>query len=227
MTLLNTENKLLRIAIDGPSGSGKSTVAKLLAKEYGIDYVDTGAMYRAMGLKIHREGIPCEEGNLMDELLASTNIEFNEGRIYLDGEDVSDLIRTQEVSMMASDCSALGSVRKKLATLQQEMGRTKSVVMDGRDICKVVMPDAEHKFFVTASAEERAMRRFKELQEKGQNPVYETILKEINERDYNDMHREVDPLVQAEDAIYVDTTHMNIDEVVKAMKNEIDLRRNR
>lgn len=224
---MNTENKLLRIAIDGPSGSGKSTVAKLLAKEYGIDYVDTGAMYRAMGLKIHREGIPCEEGNLMDELLASTNIEFNEGRIYLDGEDVSDLIRTQEVSMMASDCSALGSVRKKLATLQQEMGRTKSVVMDGRDICKVVMPDAEHKFFVTATAEERAMRRFKELQEKGQNPVYETILKEINERDYNDMHREVDPLVQAEDAIYVDTTHMNIDEVVKAIKNEIDLRRNR
>ena len=217
--------KLLRIAVDGPSGSGKSTVAKILAKEYGIDYVDTGAMYRALGLKIKRLGIPCEERETMDELLASTDIEFSDGKIYLDGEDVSGLIRTQEISKMASDCSAFASVRNKLATLQKEMGRTKSVVMDGRDICQVVMPDAEYKFFVTATAEERAMRRFKELQEKGQNPVYETILKEINERDYNDMHRAVTPLVKADDAIEIDTTHMNIDEVVAKMKEEIDLRR--
>ena len=126
---------------------------------------------------------------------------------------------------MASDCSAFQMVMDKLSAIQKEMGRTKSVVMDGRDICAVIMPDAEFKFYVTATAEERAMRRYKELKEKGQNPVYETILKEINERDYNDMHRAVVPLAKAEDAVEVDTTHMNIDEVVEAMSKEIDLRR--
>ena len=217
--------KLLRVAIDGPSGSGKSTIAKLIAKEYGIDYVDTGAMYRAMGLKIIREGIPCEEGPELDRLLETTAIDFSDGKIYLDGEEVSGLIRTQEISKMASDCSAFASVRNKLATMQKEMGKTKSVVMDGRDICTVVMPDAEFKFFITATAEERAMRRFKELQEKGQNPVYETILKEINERDYNDMHRAVTPLVKTEDSIEIDTTEMTIEQVVEAVKSHIGIDR--
>ena len=217
-------DKLLRIAVDGPSGSGKSTVAKLLAKEYGIDYVDTGAMYRAMGLKIKRQGISCEEGPALDELLESTEIDFSDGKIYLDKEDVSGIIRTQEISMIASACSAFPSVREKLANIQKEMGRTKSVVMDGRDICSVIMPDAEYKFYVTATAEERAMRRFKELQEKGENPVYETILKEINERDYNDMHRAVNPLIKTEDAIEVDTTNMGINEVLEYIKGKIDLR---
>ena len=218
---MTEDKKLLRVAIDGPSGSGKSTVAKLIAKEYGIDYVDTGAMYRAMGLKIKRTGITCEEGPEMDELLESTVIDFSGNRIFLDGEDVSELIRTQEISMMASECSALPSVRNKLATLQQEMGASKSVVMDGRDICSVVMPDAEYKFFVTATPEERAMRRYKELIGRGENPEYETILKEINERDYNDTHRDVNPLKQTEDAVLVDTTEMDIDQVVSTIKGII------
>ncbi len=210
-----------RIAVDGPSGSGKSTVAKILAKEYGLEYVDTGAMYRAMGLKILREGIKCEEGPELDEVLAATKIDFSDGKITLDGEDVSELIRTQEISMAASECSALASVRKKLDTIQKEIGRTKDVVMDGRDICTIVMPDAEHKFYITATPEERANRRYKELIAKGQDVDYDTILKEINERDYNDTHREVNPLRKAEDAIEIDTTELNIDQVVQKVKSAI------
>ena len=213
--------KLFRIAVDGPSGSGKSTVAKILAKEYGLDYVDTGAMYRAMGLKIIRKDIPCEEGPELEELLSETVIDFSDGKVFLDGEDVSDLIRTQEVSKMASDCSAFATVRTKLDTIQKEIGRTKNVVMDGRDICTVVMPDAEHQFYITATAEERANRRYKELIAKGQEAEYETILKEINERDYNDTHREVNPLRKAETAIEIDTTELTIDEVVARVKEEI------
>ncbi len=213
--------KLFRIAVDGPSGSGKSTVAKILAKEYGLDYVDTGAMYRAMGLKIIRKDIPCEEGPELSELLSETVIDFSDGKVFLDGEDVSDLIRTQEVSKMASDCSAFATVRTKLDTIQKEIGRTKNVVMDGRDICTVVMPDAEHQFYITATAEERANRRYKELIAKGQEAEYETILKEINERDYNDTHREVNPLRKAETAIEIDTTELTIDEVVARVKEEI------
>ena len=211
---------LFRIAVDGPSGSGKSTVAKILAKDYGIDYVDTGAMYRAMGLKILREGIECKEGPELDVLLDNTDIDFS------DGEDVSGLIRTQEISKMASDCSAFASVRKKLDSIQKEIGHTKNVVMDGRDICTVVMPDAEHKFFVTATPEERARRRYNELKEKGQDVDFDTILREINERDYNDTHREVNPLRMAEDAIEIDTTDLSIEEVVSKIKEEIKFAEN-
>ena len=218
---MTERNKLLRVAIDGPSASGKSTIAKLIAKEYGIDYVDTGAMYRALGLKIVRNEIPCEEGPLMDKLLEETEIDFSQGKVFLDGEDVSDLIRTQEISKMASDCSAFASVRNKLATLQKEMGRTKSVVMDGRDICSVVMPDAEFKFYITASPEVRAERRFNELKEKGQNPEFQQILKEINERDYNDSHRAVTPLMKTEDAIEIDTSDLTIEEVLRKVKEVI------
>ncbi len=214
--------KLFRIAIDGPSGSGKSTIAKKLASEYGLEYVDTGAMYRAMGLKILREGISCEEGPVLDELLDRTTIDFSDGKITLDGEDVSALIRTQEISMMASDCSALASVRKKLDSIQKEIGMTKNVVMDGRDICTVVMPDAEHKFYITATPEERAMRRYKELLEKGEDVNYDTILSEINERDYNDTHRAVNPLRKADDAIEIDTTHLDIDGVLELIKSKIE-----
>ena len=214
--------KLFRIAIDGPSGSGKSTVAKILASDYNLEYVDTGAMYRAMGLKILREGIECKEGPELDELLEKTVIDFSDGKITLDGEDVSGLIRTQEISMMASDCSAFATVRTKLDTIQKEIGRTKNVVMDGRDICTVVMPDAEHKFYVTASAEERARRRYKELIEKGQEADFDTVLKEINERDYNDTHRDVNPLRKAEDAIEIDTTGLSIEEVISKIKAEIE-----
>jgi len=216
------ESGLLRIAIDGPGGAGKSTIAKMLAEKYGIDYVDTGAMYRAMGLKILRSGTECAEGEELDKLLADTDILFDAGNIYLDGEDVSGLIRTQEISMMASDCSKLPPVRKKLVALQKKMGETRSVVMDGRDICTNVMPDAEYKFFITASAEERAKRRVLELKEKGQEADYDTVLAEINERDYNDSHRDIDPLRQADDAVLVDTTDMDIPQVIAFISAYID-----
>jgi len=214
--------KLLRIAIDGPSGAGKSTVAKRLAKEYQIDYVDTGAMYRAMGLKIMRTNTPCEEGPELLTLLDETDVDYRDWRVYLDGEDVSDLIRTEEVSKMASDCSAFASVRSKLDSIQKAIGKSRSVVMDGRDICTVVMPHAEYKLYITASADERARRRYLELKAKGQEPDYEQVLEDINQRDYNDTHRDVNPLIIADDAIVIDTTEMDIDQVVSYAKKIID-----
>ena len=207
-------SKIFQIAIDGPSGAGKSTIAKRVAAELAIDYIDTGAMYRAVGLKMLRLGIPMEENETLFEMLANTDVDFSEGRVYLDGEDVSDLIRTQEVSKAASDCSAFATVRRKLVELQQAMGKRKSVIMDGRDIGTVVLKDAEYKFYLTATAEERAMRRFKELQAKGSTDTYEKVLEDVNKRDYNDMHRDVDPLRQAEDAVLIDSTDMSIEEVV-------------
>ena len=207
-------SKIYKIAIDGPSGAGKSTIAKRVAQELAIDYIDTGAMYRAVGLKMLRLGIPMEENEVLLEMLGNTDVDFSEGKVYLDGEDVSGLIRTQEVSKAASDCSAFASVRRKLVELQQAMGRRKSVIMDGRDIGTVVLRDAEYKFYLTATAEERAMRRYKELREKGSEDTYENVLEDVNRRDYNDMHREVDPLRQAEDAVLIDSTNMSIDEVV-------------
>ncbi|MBR6956160.1 MAG: (d)CMP kinase, partial [Firmicutes bacterium] len=199
-------SKIFQIAIDGPSGAGKSTIAKRVAAELAIDYIDTGAMYRAVGLKMLRLGIPMEENETLFEMLANTDVDFSEGRVYLDGEDVSDLIRTQEVSKAASDCSAFATVRRKLVELQQAMGKRKSVIMDGRDIGTVVLKDAEYKFYLTATAEERAMRRFKELQAKGSTDTYDKVLEDVNKRDYNDMHRDVDPLRQAEDAVLIDST---------------------
>ncbi len=207
-------SKIYKIAIDGPSGAGKSTIAKRVAQELAIDYIDTGAMYRAVGLKMLRLGIPMEENEVLLEMLGNTDVDFSEGKVYLDGEDVSGLIRTQEVSKAASDCSAFASVRRKLVELQQAMGRRKSVIMDGRDIGTVVLRDAEYKFYLTATAEERAMRRYKELREKGSEDTYEKVLEDVNRRDYNDMHREVDPLRQAEDAVLIDSTNMSINEVV-------------
>ena len=207
-------SKIFQIAIDGPSGAGKSTIAKRVAAELAIDYIDTGAMYRAVGLKMLRLGIPMEENDTLFEMLGNTDVDFSEGRVYLDGEDVSDLIRTQEVSKAASDCSAFATVRRKLVELQQAMGKRKSVIMDGRDIGTVVLKDAEYKFYLTATAEERAMRRFKELQAKGSTDTYEKVLEDVNKRDYNDMHRNVDPLRQAEDAVLIDSTNMSIEEVV-------------
>ena len=154
---------LKRIAIDGPGGAGKSTLAKILAREYEIDYVDTGAMYRAVGYKMIRNGIGCGDEHKLIEMLNETNIDFRNSHIYLDGEDVSGFIRTPEVSMMASECSKLAIVRNKLVAIQKEMGKSKSLVMDGRDICTNVMPNAEFKFFITASADERARHKSKGL----------------------------------------------------------------
>ena len=214
--------KIYQIAIDGPSGAGKSTIAKLIAKKLGIDYIDTGAMYRALGYKMLQLGITEDNLEAVEELLKTTEIDFSKGDIILDGTLINDLIRTPEISMKASACSALAIVRKHLVKVQQEMGEKKSVIMDGRDIGTDVFPNAPYKFFITATPEERATRRYKELTEKGETVSYEETLKSIIERDYNDSHRAVSPLRKADDAEEVDTTDMTIDEVIEYICSKID-----
>lgn len=213
--------EILRIAIDGPSGAGKSTIAKLVAKKLGVEYVDTGAMYRAVGYKMKNLGIDPEDTESVERTLAETEIDFDNGVIRLDGEDVSGVIRTPEVSAAASVYSALPPVREKLVEIQRAIGHKKSVVMDGRDIGTNVFKDAQFKFYLTASAEERARRRWKELCEKGEEKEFSEILADIEQRDYNDMHRKLNPLQQAEDAILVDSTEMTIEEVVDTIYNAI------
>ena len=213
---------LIRIAVDGPSGAGKSTIARAIAEKLSIDYIDTGAMYRAVGYKLLQKGIDLSDLPAVSAMLAETEIDFSQGNIYLDGENINDRIRTEEISKQASACSALGIVRAKLTEQQQKMGEKKSVIMDGRDIGTVVFPDAEYKFFITASAEERAQRRYKELIEKGQDAVYEQVLTDIKQRDHNDTTREINPLRKAEDAIEVDTTDMGIKEAVDYICKEMN-----
>lgn len=213
--------RIFQIAIDGPSGAGKSTIAKAVAKKLGIEYIDTGAMYRAIGLKMKRLGIPMQETEILLEMLNTTDIDFADEHIYLDGEDVSGLIRTQEISKAASDCSAFASVRKKLVALQQKMGQKKSVIMDGRDIATVVLKDAAYKFFLTAEDEERARRRHAELTAKGQDISFEDVLLQLRDRDYNDSTREVTPLRKADDAEEIDSTNMSIQEVVDYICSKI------
>lgn len=208
--------EIFRVAIDGPSGAGKSTIAKSVAKKLGIDYIDTGAMYRAIGYKASREGVSPEDDAALKDMLANTEIDFSEGNIILDGENVKDLIRTPEVSMLASKYSAIPAVREKLVELQRAMGQKKSVIMDGRDIGTNVLKNAEYKIYLTASAEERADRRFKELEEKGESQSYEAVLEDIKQRDHNDMTRKLNPLKKADDAVEIDTTGMGIDRVVEA-----------
>ena len=216
--------EIIRIAIDGPSGAGKSTIAKLLAESLEMDYIDTGAMYRAIGLKMTRNGLTSGEEDLEKRkaLLDDTSIDFDKGVVTLDGEDVSGLIRTPEISQAASNFSKLAEVREKLVGIQREIGHRKSVVMDGRDIGTNVFPDAQYKFFLTATPEERAKRRVLELKERGEDVDYEGTLRDIKERDYNDSHRALNPLRKADDAIEVDTTEMTIEEVVSALKKELE-----
>ena len=207
------------IAIDGPSAAGKSTIAKLLAKEFGIDYIDTGAMYRAFALKVLREGVDAENEEALAGLLADTDIDLDGSQVKLDGEDVSGLIRTEEISMAASQYSAIPAVRAKLVSLQRDIGARKSVVMDGRDIGSNVFPNAEYKFFITASPEVRAERRRKELIERGENVSFETVLADVKKRDWDDTHRPLNPLVQTDDAIPVVTDDLGIEEVLKEIIN--------
>ena len=205
--------ELIRVAIDGPSGAGKSTIAKLVAGELGLDYIDTGAMYRACGYKMLQEGIEAASSDALTGMLESTDIDFSGGSVFLDGENVDDKIRTPEVTKMASACSALPEVRAKLVELQREIGNRKSVIMDGRDIGTNVLTNAEFKFFLTATAEERAKRRYEEMIAKGMEADYDQVLADINKRDYDDSHRKIDPLKKADDAEEVDTTYMSIEEV--------------
>ncbi|MBQ9708798.1 MAG: (d)CMP kinase [Firmicutes bacterium] len=208
---------IYRVAIDGPSGAGKSTIAKAVAAKLGIDYIDTGAMYRAVGYKVREEEINADDEEQLNGLLADTDIDFVDGNILLDGKNVNDVIRTNEISMMASAVSAKGPVREKLVEIQRAMGQRKSIIMDGRDIGTNVLKDAEYKIYLTASAEERADRRYKELVEKGEDVNYDQILEDIKQRDHNDMTRKLNPLRKADDAVELDTTGMGIQQVVDAV----------
>lgn len=214
---------MINIAIDGPAGAGKSTVARAVAKKLGILYLDTGAMYRAMALKAMREGIDPNDKEQVLPLLECTEIYAkNIGgtqHTYLDGEDVSGLIRTPEISRGASDISAIPDVRVKLAQIQRNIAHTSDVVMDGREIGSYVIPECENKFYVTASVDERARRRLLELKEKGMDNgmTVEDMAKDIAERDYNDSHRAFAPLLRLPEAILIDTTDLTIDEAVNAV----------
>ena len=209
------------IAIDGPAGAGKSTIAKRAAKQLGFIYVDTGAMYRAIALYLLRKGIDMTDEKAIEasclDMDISLQYENGEQKVLLNGEDVSGLIRTEEVSSMTSAISVYVPVRQKLLELQRELAQTKNVIMDGRDIGTCVLPNAQTKIYLTASSHVRAVRRFKELQEKGQMCNLEEIEQDIIERDYRDMHREIAPLKQAEDAFLIDSSQMNIDQVVEAI----------
>ena len=215
------------IAIDGPAGAGKSTIAKLVAKERRCIYVDTGAMYRAMALYLVRQNIKKDAAAEEVSKIAKTadiSIEFKDGvqLVILNGENVNDYIRTPEVSQMASVVATNEDVRAYLVSLQQKLAKSTDVVMDGRDIGTVVLPDADVKVYLTASVECRAKRRYDELIAKGEECDLKATEKEIEERDYRDMHREHSPLKQAEDATLVDSSDMTIDEVVNAILNLCD-----
>lgn len=217
----------IAIAIDGPAGAGKSTISNAAAKQLGYIYIDTGALYRTVGLAASRAGVEPVEGKAVDDLLSKITVEltFNENGeqvVLLDKEDVSGLIRTPEASMMASKISAVPSVRAYLLDLQRDMAKKNNVIMDGRDIGTVILPDAEVKIFLTATPEARAERRYKELKEKGMDVKYEDILEDVKTRDYNDSHREIAPLKQADDAVLADTTDVDlqgsIDLIIKIIK---------
>jgi len=211
----------LRIAIDGPGGAGKSTIAKMIALELAIDYIDTGAMYRAVAYKMKEKGIGIADTEALAAMLGETDIDFSGGDIVLDGAVINEYIRTPEISKLASDCSAIGIVREKLVGLQKAMGVKKSVIMDGRDIGTNVMTGAEYKFYMTADPEERARRRHKELLEKGQSPDFARVLEDITSRDRNDMTRALNPLAKADDAIEIDTTFMSIRQVCEFILGKV------
>ena len=208
------------IALDGPAGAGKSSIAKRAAKALDFIYVDTGALYRTIGLAATRKGVEPKPSTEVEKLLSEITVDltFNdkgEQIVLLDGEDVSGLIRTPEASMMASKISAVPSVRVYLLDLQRNMAKSHNVIMDGRDIGTVVLPDAKVKIFLTASPEARAQRRYKELCEKGMDVKYEDILNDVITRDYNDSHRETAPLKPAEGCVMVDTTELDFEQSVE------------
>lgn len=221
----------IAIAIDGPAGAGKSTIAKAAANALGYIYVDTGAMYRALGLFAIRNGVAPDDKDAVNELLKKAEVslarnEKKEQLIILNGEDVSSLIRTEQVSMAASKISAIPEVRAFLLSLQRDMAKKNNVIMDGRDIGTVVLPDAKVKIFLTASAEIRAKRRYDELVLKGEDVKYEDVLADVIKRDHNDMNREIAPLKPAEDGVIVDTSDLDlqqsIDLLIKTIEENIE-----
>lgn len=218
-------SEIFNIALDGPAGSGKSTVAKIIAADYNILYLDTGAMYRACGLKALRLGISPKDKSAVEKMLPTLNltVEYRDGKQHtmLDGEDVSLKIRENAVSMAASDISAHSSVRIKMVEMQREIAQNMSCVLDGRDIGSYVLPNAKYKFFITADSRVRATRRFKELAQRGENVDFDKLHLEIIARDKQDSERDFAPLVCADDAVVVDTSAMEIDEVVATIKKYI------
>ena len=211
------------VAIDGPAGSGKGTVTKLIAEKLNLVYIDTGATYRCVALAAIRNGIKLEEKDKIIELAKTLDIVFDEkGHTYLNGEDVSDLIRSKEVTAIVSQVSSIVEVRSLMVDLQRKMSNGRNVIMEGRDITTVVFPNAEYKFYLDATVEERAKRRFKQNQESGINTSMEEIIENIKFRDYNDMHKPVGALTRTDDQIYIDSTNMTIPEVVDTIVNEIN-----
>lgn len=218
--------KVINVAIDGPAGAGKSTIARAASKQLGYIYIDTGALYRTVGLNAVRLGVDIQNDDavastLTDELCVELKFVDGEQRMFLGGEDVSSAIRTPEASMAASRVSAVPAVRKYLFDLQKNLAKTNNCIMDGRDIGTVVLPDADVKIFLTASPEARATRRYKELLEKGMEASYEDVLADMIKRDYDDSHRAIAPLKQADDAILCDTSELTLEESVKLVINTI------
>lgn len=205
----------INIAIDGPSGVGKSTIADQVAESLHMVHLDTGAMYRCVAYYLVSHQIDLSDSQALDQALDSIHISFQGKQVFLNDVDVSKEIRTNEISMFTSKVATNPSVRKKMVTLQQEVAKDKGYILDGRDICTVVLPDAEVKIYMDASAKARAERRYKEYISQGIQADYETIYQDIVARDYQDSHREISPLVQAKDAIRIDTSNLTIDEVVK------------
>lgn len=219
---------MINVAIDGPAGAGKSTISKGAAKELGFIYVDTGALYRTIALCAVRKGVidnSEEVVKMLDEIEVRLGFENGVQCVYLNGEEVSPYIRTPEISMGASKVSAIPKVREYLLDLQRNIAKENNVIMDGRDIGTVVLPNAECKIFLTATPECRAKRRYKELIEKGEDVKYEDVLADVNERDYNDSHREIAPLKPSEESVIADTSELTLDEsvslIVKIIKEHM------
>lgn len=211
----------LVIAIDGPAGAGKSTIAKIIAKRLNINYIDTGAMYRAVTLKCLQHNVNIEDESAVIELARKTEIDFKDNNIYLDGNIVNEEIRTIEVTNNVSNVAKIKEVRYLMVDVQREIGKRSSVILDGRDIGSYVFPNADYKFFLIATPEERGARRYKELIEKGVEVNLQDVIDDIIKRDEIDSSREFAPLVKAEDAIEIDTTGKSIDEVVESVLNKI------
>jgi cytidylate kinase len=220
--------KNVSIAIDGPSGAGKSTISKILAKEFGFVYVDTGAIYRTVGVYTYRKGVDPQNAEAVEKLLPEIDIVIKHvdgvQRIFLNGEDVSEKIREHIISKYASDVSAIPAVRKFLLDMQREFAERYNVIMDGRDIGTVVLPNADIKIFLTATDEDRAKRRFDELVSKGQDVPFEKVLSDMRERDRNDSQRATAPLAAAEDAVTVDTTGNSLEKSIEVLKKVISER---